>query len=108
MHRRTIIAGAAALVAARPALAQGTWNPDRPVRVIVPFGAGGGTDLTARVVAARYVNDAGKWKWYTDKADPIYRKLRRAAKVLPSAFVAVQLPPSGRRTKKSDEDSSED
>jgi len=64
--------------------------------------------LTARVVAARYVNDAGKWKWYTDKADPIYRKLRRAAKVLPSAFVAVQLPPSGRRTKKSDEDSGED
>ncbi len=51
MHRRTVIAGAAALVAARPALAQGTWSPDRPVRVIVPFAAGGGTDLTARVVA---------------------------------------------------------
>jgi tripartite-type tricarboxylate transporter receptor subunit TctC len=32
-----------------PALAQDNW-PGRPIRVIVPFGAGGTTDLTARVI----------------------------------------------------------
>ncbi len=41
----------AALLAAlaTPALAQANW-PQRPVRVIVPYAAGGGTDLTTRAV----------------------------------------------------------
>lgn len=34
---------------ATPALAQPTW-PQRPVRIIVPYAAGGGTDLTTRSV----------------------------------------------------------
>ena len=36
---------------ARPAFAQARY-PARPVQVIVPWGAGGGTDATARIVAA--------------------------------------------------------
>jgi tripartite-type tricarboxylate transporter receptor subunit TctC len=40
----------AALVLASQAHAQGTW-PQRPVTLIVPFGAGGSADLTARVIA---------------------------------------------------------
>jgi tripartite-type tricarboxylate transporter receptor subunit TctC len=53
--RRDVLAGGAAAGAAlalglRPASAQ-AW-PNRPVTVICPWGAGGGTDATARIVAA--------------------------------------------------------
>ena len=42
----------AALVPAVAHAAQGTY-PERPIRIIVPQGAGGSTDLTARVVGER-------------------------------------------------------
>ena len=47
---RWFIAAVAALVLASQANAQGTW-PQRPVTLVVPFGAGGSADLTARVIA---------------------------------------------------------
>ena len=39
----------AALPTAR-SRAQGEW-PDRPVRIVVPYAAGGGTDVTTRAIA---------------------------------------------------------
>jgi len=46
--RRAILASALAM----PALAQ-PWQPDRPIRLIVPFAPGGNADVVGRLVAER-------------------------------------------------------
>jgi tripartite-type tricarboxylate transporter receptor subunit TctC len=58
MHRRSLLAALPLISAAagidRPARAQpapAAWSPDRPIRMLVGFSAGGSTDTTARVVA---------------------------------------------------------
>ncbi|WP_207539314.1 tripartite tricarboxylate transporter substrate binding protein [Sabulicella rubraurantiaca] len=58
MFRRSILATAPALLAA-PALAQ-SWNPDRPITMIVAFAPGGGTDVAARTVARFMERDLGQ------------------------------------------------
>ncbi len=58
LGRRAFAAGAAALVAA-PALVRAQEFPSKPVRVVVPYPAGGGTDLVARLVVPRL---AERWK----------------------------------------------
>ncbi|TCH97032.1 tripartite tricarboxylate transporter substrate binding protein [Roseococcus sp. SYP-B2431] len=50
-NRRCLMAGAAASLAAPPALAQ-TW-PNRPIRLVIPFPPGGGTDICGRILGAR-------------------------------------------------------
>jgi tripartite-type tricarboxylate transporter receptor subunit TctC len=54
-----LVGGMLALIAlAEPACAQG--YPNRPIRLLVPFTPGGGTDLLARVVAQKMSESLGK------------------------------------------------
>ena len=57
MRSRTILAPAAALPMARPARA---WQPDRPLRLVIPFVAGGPADLFGRVFAEALSARLGK------------------------------------------------
>jgi tripartite-type tricarboxylate transporter receptor subunit TctC len=60
LTRRAVLGGAAAsLVSGRPALAQsGEW-PSRPVRIIVPYPAGGSTDVLTRIIGERLKDRLG-------------------------------------------------
>ena len=49
------VAGLAAFSSATPALAQA--YPTRPITLIVPWGAGGGTDATARIISTLLEKD---------------------------------------------------
>jgi tripartite-type tricarboxylate transporter receptor subunit TctC len=56
-----MLAAALAVTAALPlaATAQGSW-PDKPITVVVPFGAGGGVDAAARIVLPRLAARLGQ------------------------------------------------
>ena len=55
--RRSVIAGAA-VTARPPALAQ--TFPQRPITLVVPFAAGGSTDVVARIVAQKMTEGLGQ------------------------------------------------
>jgi tripartite-type tricarboxylate transporter receptor subunit TctC len=57
MTRRAATAGLLPLLAAPVVRAQPSW-PDRNIRLIVPFGAGGAVDTLSRIVAARFPEHA--------------------------------------------------
>jgi tripartite-type tricarboxylate transporter receptor subunit TctC len=58
MHRRTLL-GASFALAATPALAQEVF-PARPMRILLAFAPGGGTDLIARTLANAMGPDLGQ------------------------------------------------
>ncbi len=57
--RMLAVAGGIAMMALAPAAAQEPW-PSRPVTIVVPFPAGGGTDAFARPLAAQLSKQLGK------------------------------------------------
>jgi tripartite-type tricarboxylate transporter receptor subunit TctC len=59
MFSRRQALGAAAILAAPAARAQGSW-PDRPVRMVVPFAAGGNADTIARILQPRLTEKLGQ------------------------------------------------
>ncbi|MBA4223029.1 tripartite tricarboxylate transporter substrate binding protein [Bosea sp. (in: a-proteobacteria)] len=63
ISRRSVLAGAAAAGAtgliARPAIGQAKW-PTRPVQMICPWGAGGGTDAVVRIVGGLLEKSLGQ------------------------------------------------
>jgi tripartite-type tricarboxylate transporter receptor subunit TctC len=56
LNRRAVIAGGAALAAA-PAHSQ--TFPTKPITIVVPFAAGGSTDVVARIIAAKMSENMG-------------------------------------------------
>jgi len=58
-NRRMALAGALAAIATPWLAAQGRW-PNKPIRIVVPFGAGGVADLTARAVGQKLGDQLGQ------------------------------------------------
>lgn len=67
--RRTLLSAAGAVLASSmvPAFAQGAAAnyPNKPIRLIVPFPPGGGTDILSRIVSSK-LNEVAKWNVVPD------------------------------------------
>ncbi|MBR0680871.1 tripartite tricarboxylate transporter substrate binding protein [Roseomonas eburnea] len=57
--RRPLLAAAALPALVCPARAQGAW-PTQPVRIVIPFGPGSGTDVTLRLLAPKMTDFLGQ------------------------------------------------
>lgn len=57
--RRQVLAGAAGLAALHAAPARAAW-PERPIRIVVPFAAGGNADTIARILQPRLQQHLGQ------------------------------------------------
>lgn len=62
MQRRTLLAATLGASIARPTFAQDSTGsyPDRPVRLVVPFPAGGATDVVSRLLGEKMAQDLGQ------------------------------------------------
>lgn len=60
--RRSVLAALGASAAGLPGLlhAQPKWTPSAPVKIVVPYAAGGGTDVLARLISSQIGNGLGQ------------------------------------------------
>lgn len=87
-RRAVLITGAAALATARipsPAVAQGLY-PTRPVRIVLPFAAGGVADITARLIADQLGTKLGQ-RFYVEN--------QPGAGGIAAARTVISSPPDG-------------
>ncbi len=82
---RRAAAALPALAMPGPAFAQGAW-PTRPIRLVVAFGTGGGTDVTTRLIAPRLAAILGQ---------PVYVENRAGGGGTVGADYVAKLPPDG-------------
>ena len=87
-NRRQVLGAAAAgaAVVAAPVRAQGSSWPSRPVMMVVPVPAGGGTDAFARPLAAQFAKQTGK---------PLVIDIRGGAGGTVGASIASRAAPDG-------------
>ena len=86
LKSRLLQSGAVALGVALGAAAHAQPWPVKPVRIIVPFGPGGGTDMQARVLTAVFHEHTGQ---------PFIVENRAGASGLIAAEIAAAAPPDG-------------
>jgi tripartite-type tricarboxylate transporter receptor subunit TctC len=81
---RTISVGFSALLMLGSAVAQS--YPNKPIRLIVPYAAGGGTDISARVIAQHLTESMGQ---------PVIIENRPGAGTMLGTAVVAKAPPDG-------------
>jgi len=85
MLRRSLLASGAAVPLIRTARAQ-TSYPNKPIRLVVGYSAGGGNDLIARIVAAKLQDKLGQ---------PIVVDNKPGAQSIVAAEIVAKAPPDG-------------
>src|SRR5207244_13171975 len=85
-----LVAATAAAVATSPSVARAEAYPERAVRVIVPFPAGGPTDVTARIIAQYLSQRLGK-QFYVENVSGAGGNIGtvQAARAAPDGYTIV-------------------
>ncbi|HEY0660819.1 MAG TPA: tripartite tricarboxylate transporter substrate binding protein [Lysobacter sp.] len=89
--RRTLIFGLACAALVAPALATAQeWTPARPIRLIVPYGPGGSSDVIARALAAEMGKSFGQSVIVDNKAGGQGTiAMQEAARAAPDGYTVV-------------------
>jgi len=86
MHAHTVMAAIAAALLAQPLVLQAQTYPTKPVRILVGFAPGGGTDIMARTIAAK-LSESMKQQFFVDN--------RPGANANVAAKLAAEAPADG-------------